>query len=79
MSTITLMTRIPSSVSRGLRPSSIGNSVPSLRSPQSSRPEPGRIEGFMKMLAVGEMSLAKPFWDQHLNHLPGQLVTLESE
>ena len=52
MSTIELRTNMPSSVSIGFKPISTGISVPSLRSPKSSRPAPiARLVGDEKKWA----------------------------
>ena len=53
MSMIDARTNDPSAVRIGLSPTSTGNSVPSLRRPNNSRPAPiGRLDGAWKKLVA---------------------------
>ena len=76
MSRIALDTSVSSSVSSGLRLISIGNSVPSLRRPSSSRPEPiERTRGSAKKFARWLGCFARTrSGNEHLDALSEQLA-----
>ncbi len=74
-SRIAPVTNVPFSVASGLKLISTGNSLPSLRSPNSSRPDAHRSHMWFgkKVGAMPRMQAAIAFRDQHLDTLAQQL------